>query len=373
MSFLKRIFGRSKNPDKSRKRAERELVKEKSVAAKDLAEGLSDAGKLMKVMVEMNIDPTSIPVKNDSDLFLEISEAVERKGKDLSDIIKIWDGHGYNIETLINFFVSGGITEMKMAEATEKAGLAINFVKYNEILTKIENEHKKGNFDNVINMATGAIDSGEIRFQLGSFYDLRAQAYRDKGLLSLALRDTEKALELAEEGLEHLKDPLAIVEDWKTNLKSPKKEVKRISFETLTDNQKRELLDAGVYLQICLSFRENGTKPITFGELPSGHEIINQLSEKDLSFLIKVRDLESKASDLGNSGDHQKAIEVFEEVLELAPWNSVAMMSLGVQYALLKKERLALELLEKASRMDPSNEQIKQNLTAVKRDFGYLT
>ena len=49
----------------------------------------------------------------------------------------------------------------------------------------------------------------------------------------------------------------------------------------------------------------------------------------------------------------------------MAPWDSITVMSVGVQYFRMNDIDNAIVWLKKAPKMDPDNERIRENLQAV--------
>ena len=98
--------------------------------------------------------------------------------------------------------------------------------------------------------------------------------------------------------------------------------------------------------------------------------MVEDLTTAQLEWLVELSKLEQDATNAGNAGEHAKAIELFARVVEVAPWNSIALMSLGVNHAMQGNGKRAIELLEQAFEVDPGNSRIRGNLEAVRRDFG---
>ena len=141
--------------------------------------------------------------------------------------------------------------------------------------------------------------------------------------------------------------------------------------DKFTDDQKRTFLDLGQsYLLFRYHSRISDGQFLYMGDPPPGHELVDQLSDEELKWLVDLALLETEASNAGSNGDHERSIELFKKVLDLAPWNSIAIMSLGVQYAFLGQGKKAIAFLERASHMDLDNQQIKKNLRAIQEDFG---
>jgi tetratricopeptide (TPR) repeat protein len=139
----------------------------------------------------------------------------------------------------------------------------------------------------------------------------------------------------------------------------------------LSDDQKRSVLDLGRgYLLFALQGRKTNARSMDMSSDSPAKKIVSDLTDEQLEWLVDVANMEQEATNAGNSGNHSHAIKLFEKVVEKAPWNSIALMSLGVQHAFQRNGKKAIELLEQAARIDPSNSQIRGNLEAVRRDFG---
>lgn len=139
----------------------------------------------------------------------------------------------------------------------------------------------------------------------------------------------------------------------------------------LSADQKRSILDLGRgYLLFALQGRKTGARSMDMSPDSPAKKLVGDLSDEQLEWLVDVANMEQEATNAGNSGNHSRSIELFEKVVEKAPWNSIALMSLGVQHAMQRNGKRAIELLEQAAKIDPSNSQIRGNLEAVRQDFG---
>jgi Flp pilus assembly protein TadD len=101
----------------------------------------------------------------------------------------------------------------------------------------------------------------------------------------------------------------------------------------------------------------------------AGQEFLSKLSEDDVKQAFDIVRLGKKALVEANAGNRREAIKLFESILAKAPFDSISMMSIGVQYAHLGNRKKAVRYLEKALEIDASNERIRANLRAIRADF----
>ena len=66
-----------------------------------------------------------------------------------------------------------------------------------------------------------------------------------------------------------------------------------------------------------------------------------------------------------NLQDIEKAIEVFEKIIELDPKNSLALYNIGMMYGGLEDPVKGIEYVESALKIDPSNEDAKSALNLL--------
>lgn len=78
--------------------------------------------------------------------------------------------------------------------------------------------------------------------------------------------------------------------------------------------------------------------------------------------LIRLFDLTSAA----DRSDYPQDIEIYKKILEIAPWDSISVMSIGSSYWNSGDKENALRWMEKAHVMDPENQRIKSNLAGIK-------
>jgi Flp pilus assembly protein TadD len=120
-----------------------------------------------------------------------------------------------------------------------------------------------------------------------------------------------------------------------------------------------------IHWESVLDVRHGRAKKVIGAESPYD----KQLTDADIERIIEYARLMDAAREAGDSGSHKKAVQLYEQLLQLDPTNSIAMMSLGVCYAYLHQGTKAVEHLEEALRLDPSNRRIEGNLQAIKEEF----
>jgi Flp pilus assembly protein TadD len=136
---------------------------------------------------------------------------------------------------------------------------------------------------------------------------------------------------------------------------------KPTAFGSFSDQQKRQLLEFNAAaLRMERMARSQGTS-ITFSNADSQGQLLKRLSDTELTQLERIRAL----SDSADATRGAEAIALYQEVSQLAPWDEICLMSIGVEYAQAGQFDLAAQWLEKASRVNPSNPRVRDNLMAV--------
>jgi tetratricopeptide (TPR) repeat protein len=139
-------------------------------------------------------------------------------------------------------------------------------------------------------------------------------------------------------------------------------------FAKLTLDEKRRALDLDDdYWQSILDARKGKTKVVEVG---TDTGFVSKLSDGDIRQAIEVVRLQKKATAASAAGNHKEAIKRFEAIVAKAPFDSISMMSLGVQYAYLRDGGKAVQCLKRALQSDPDNQRIRGNLEGVRREFG---
>ncbi|MBW2264098.1 MAG: hypothetical protein JRG91_19210 [Deltaproteobacteria bacterium] len=99
--------------------------------------------------------------------------------------------------------------------------------------------------------------------------------------------------------------------------------------------------------------------------------VLEKATVKEIQKVVDMFELSQAGDGLAQSGNHKEAIGKYEKAVEVAPYDPITMMSLGVCYAETGSGRKSVEILEKAVKLDPGNERIKGNLSAIKQAFGF--
>ena len=137
-------------------------------------------------------------------------------------------------------------------------------------------------------------------------------------------------------------------------------------FARLTPEEKRAALDLDdFFLRAVLDARRAKAR---LAANTAALRLAAKMSDEDLARALELVNLNRQAQQASSRGDHRAAVACFEKVVAEAPFDSIALMSLGVQYAFLGDRARAIEYLERAARADPSNRRIRDNLEAVRRD-----
>ena len=139
-------------------------------------------------------------------------------------------------------------------------------------------------------------------------------------------------------------------------------------FAKLTLDEKRQALELDdFYLQSILDARQGKARVMEVG---TDTGFVKKMTDADLRQAIEIVRLQKRAKTAGDTGRHREAIDLYEQIVRKVPFDSIALMSLGVQYAYLREGRKAVHYLEKALKADPGNGRIRGNLEAVRDDFG---
>jgi tetratricopeptide (TPR) repeat protein len=95
-------------------------------------------------------------------------------------------------------------------------------------------------------------------------------------------------------------------------------------------------------------------------------QLIARLSDDEFAFLRQYHALQREADASDARGDWRGAIRAYEQMFEMAPWDAIAPMSIGVSYAHQGSFVDAIAWLERAATTDPQNERVLRNLHAVR-------
>ena len=95
-------------------------------------------------------------------------------------------------------------------------------------------------------------------------------------------------------------------------------------------------------------------------------DLVGRMSDAELDALIEIKELNRQAD--ATSGP--TAIKLYKQILKRAPWDEIAMMSIGVEYAQAGQFPTAISWLERAAKANPDDNRVKKNLAAVKAAAG---
>jgi tetratricopeptide (TPR) repeat protein len=140
-------------------------------------------------------------------------------------------------------------------------------------------------------------------------------------------------------------------------------------FARLTPEEKREALDINFNESDLQTFYDARKGKVKL-QYPAGREFLSKMTEDDIKQAIEILRLQKKALAAAEAGNHREAIRQFETIVKKAPFDSISMMSIGVQYAQLGDARKAVQCLRKALKSDPTNQRIRANLQAIRGHFG---
>lgn len=136
---------------------------------------------------------------------------------------------------------------------------------------------------------------------------------------------------------------------------------KPTAFESFSDQEKRHLLEfSAAALRMERMARSQGAS-ITLANTDPRGQLLQRLSDTELAQLERIRGLYDQAD--ATSGP--EAIALYQEVSQLAPWDEVCLMSIGVEHAQAGRFDQAIEWLGKAAQVNPSNTRVRDNLMAV--------
>lgn len=141
-------------------------------------------------------------------------------------------------------------------------------------------------------------------------------------------------------------------------------------FENLTDEEKRTILDWTMpYLLYARDIKKNPDKnKISWLGIP-GTELLNKIELKDVERLIQIRKMADEAVEKNNKGNISDSLNLYKEIVKLAPWDDISLMSIGVLYAMSGDFNNGLIWLEKAIHVNPENQEIQRNYKAIKEDL----
>jgi len=133
----------------------------------------------------------------------------------------------------------------------------------------------------------------------------------------------------------------------------------------LSNEEKRSLLDLSKEILSALLIKKKSGDKLMLHHSASGSNVdMEKLSVEELKYLVRIQELTSDA-DKHQPSDFHGRINKYNKVLEIAPWDSISVMSIGVQYYKMGKRSDSIEWLKYAFEIDPQNRRIRDNLEAV--------
>jgi tetratricopeptide (TPR) repeat protein len=115
--------------------------------------------------------------------------------------------------------------------------------------------------------------------------------------------------------------------------------------------------------------------PNTIALLARSHTLIqvgNQLvtaeyTLEDVEWATEVNVYAVKAEQAGRAGEHEQAVALYKDALNLAPGCDLYLMSIGCSYANMGELARGLRYLERADEISPGEERITRNLLGVRQ------
>jgi len=133
------------------------------------------------------------------------------------------------------------------------------------------------------------------------------------------------------------------------------------AFESFSDQEKRRLLEFNAAALRMEQMARTQGNSITFSKADSQSQLLKRLSGTELAQLEQIRTLYDKAD--ATSGP--EAIALYREISQLAPWDEVCLMSIGVEHAQAGRFDQAIEWLGRAAQINPANTRVRDNLMAL--------
>ncbi len=137
-------------------------------------------------------------------------------------------------------------------------------------------------------------------------------------------------------------------------------------FPRLSLEEKRQLLNlSSWYLSSILSSRKG--EPIQVINVGVDYGFLDRLTDSEIEEALRLIELCHQAEIASNPNE---SIRLYQQILSVAPFDSIAMLSIGVCYANLGNAKKAIYYVEEALKSDPHNQRIQGNLDAIKQHFG---
>jgi tetratricopeptide (TPR) repeat protein len=133
-------------------------------------------------------------------------------------------------------------------------------------------------------------------------------------------------------------------------------------FRALSLEERRTVLDTSEFVFRGV-LRERAGELKVVHSSPEFAALISRLTDDDL---VEAAELARLSQLAHHEPDLEKSIALYQQIVERAPFDSISLMSIGVQYRRLGQRRLAVRYLERALATDPDNERIRRNLDNVR-------
>lgn len=88
----------------------------------------------------------------------------------------------------------------------------------------------------------------------------------------------------------------------------------------------------------------------------------HEFTMEDFQWAKQVEQIVNKAFTAGQRGKYREAIQHYQNALKLAPGCDLFLMSIGVSYAQLGQKERAVQYLQRANQISPTNMRIVDNL-----------
>lgn len=138
-------------------------------------------------------------------------------------------------------------------------------------------------------------------------------------------------------------------------------------FSTLSPGERLRALDfSEFYWQSVLDARRGSGVHV---DNDPSTAFVPKLSDGEITQAIALCRLNARAVAVAESGNWREAVRLYQQICAIAPFDPIAWMSLGVQYAQGGDGRSGVKYLEKALQIDPGNQRVRENLRAVKAYF----
>ena len=136
---------------------------------------------------------------------------------------------------------------------------------------------------------------------------------------------------------------------------------RQVLLQGFSESEKRKLLEID-HPRLHAEQRRREGKLKTIDMEATQDRLIKRLTDEELAQLVHIRELMRKADATSGTA----AIQLYRQVLKLAPWDEISMMSIGVEYANARDFGKAIRWLEKAAKANPGNVRVKRNLEGVR-------